>query len=49
ARGDFSYKLERVDEPTELQKQIYESWLSEPWPEKKGKGEATSRPATSSG
>ena len=49
ARGDFSYKLERVDEPTELQKQIYESWLSEPWPEKKGKGEPTSRPATSSG
>lgn len=27
-----SYKLVRVESPTDLQKQIYESWLGAPWP-----------------
>ena len=46
AREDFSYRIEPVDEPTDLQKQIYESWLAAPWPKKNGKDEPTTQPTS---
>ncbi len=36
-RPDGTWKLRRVKEPTEAQRQAYESWLGQPWPAKKKK------------
>ncbi len=32
AKPDGTWKIDYVDEPTELQRTIYESWIKQPWP-----------------
>ena len=32
-RDDTDLSLERVDDPTDVQRRVYESWLDEKWPD----------------